>query len=1089
MGCQLVLAQVSTGTISGVVQDDTGAVIPNAAVTVRNADTGISRTLSTDAAGRYQAPNLNPGNYEVEGQVTGFQTEIRRGIVITVGRNAVVNLALRVGAVTETVEVTGEAPLIETRTSTLGALVNQQTIASMPLNGRSWDQLALLQTGITPYSGGTGKSFGDSQGQKFSVAGSRSYSNSFLLDGTDINGHGNSTPGGASGTNLGVDAIREFQVITNAFAAEHGRATGAVVSAITKSGTNQFHGSVFEFFRNDNLDAAEYGFFDDPELDIKARPPFVQNQFGGTIGGPIKRDRTFFLAAFEALRRRRGEPNVPIVPSADGKNGILGRNDDGTPRTTVAVSPSMRPFLDLYPTSNDPKTVSQYNNGLGLFIHAPSVSTNQNYVLGRIDHQINESHSIFGRYAFDQDTVSNPAGTYGIPGFTTEQSSRKQYVTAQVNSILSPTVLNHFTIAFNRTGQFEDELPTDELGPEYSFIAGLPMGLITTSEQIATASGRGLANLGTDNTFPRLYYYNLFEYGDAVSVIRGSHTMKFGGNLKRMRDNSALNTTLRGRYNFSNFSNFLQGRSNRFDFVLPADSPAVPLSVGHAYRGLRQWFIAGYAQDDWQVSSRLTLNLGLRYETVTNPKEANNLAARLVHVTDPQYTVEPEIDSYFDIAKKTFQPRFGFAWQLNDAATTVIRGGAGIFHDQPLPHLYSTQVEKYPPYYNLVAATSNSNNIAISPDNVSRGTLDVRINGVAPAIKMGTKYHWNVTVQQQIGEANVVEIGYVGSKAHNLPKFNELNTPTPVTLADGQTCFGGTFSGVRSVCPEASTARKNLAFSELRTIEYVGQALYNGMQFKFTRRMTAGGQIQVLYTWSRAMDNASTTASGDLLREPQSSLDPTDPNRDYGRASFDAVNNFGVNYTYPLPYRGTGVMGAVLGGWEIAGITSIVSGSPFTIRTGGDSDLNRDGGRSDRPDLLPGFSNNPTEGTSPGCTGIESGPIGRSVESWNGSSRWYDICAFGITNVGVYGNLGRNTLLGPGRINFDFSLHKDFPVTESMDLQFRAEMFNIFNRNNLGLPENLGFAGHNPEPSAGTILPGETVTRPREIQFGLKLVF
>jgi hypothetical protein len=237
------------------------------------------------------------------------------------------------------------------------------------------------------------------------------------------------------------------------------------------------------------------------------------------------------------------------------------------------------------------------------------------------------------------------------------------------------------------------------------------------------------------------------------------------------------------------------------------------------------------------------------------------------------------------------------------------------------------------------------------------------------------------------------------------------------------------------------------------------------------------------------MDNASTTASGDLLREPQSSLDPTEPNRDYARASFDAVNNFGVNYTYPLPYRGAGVMGAVLGGWEIAGITSIVSGSPFTVRTGSDSDLNRDGGRSDRPDLVPGASTNPTEGTSAGCTGIEGGPIGRSVKSWNSHSRWYDICAFRITNRGTYGTLGRNTLIGPGRINFDFSMHKSFAITEGSNLQFRAEFFNIFNRNNLGLPENQGFSGLEYEPSAGTILPGETVTRPREIQFGLKFVF
>jgi hypothetical protein len=560
--------------------------------------------------------------------------------------------------------------------------------------------------------------------------------------------------------------------------------------------------------------------------------------------------------------------------------------------------------------------------------------------------------------------------------------------------------------------------------------------------------------------------------------------MKFGGSLKRMRDNSALNTTLRGRYNFSTFANFLRGNSNRFDFVLPANSPIQPLSVGHAYRGLRQWFVAFYGQDDWQVTPRLTLNLGLRYETVTNPKESNNLAARLVHITDPQYTIEPTIDSYFDIAKKTFQPRFGFAYQLNDSASTVIRGGAGIFHDQPLPHLYSTQVEKYPPYYNLVNARSP---LSLTPADLTKGTPDIRINGVAPSIKMGTKYHWNVTVQQQIGQANVIEIGYVGARAHSLPKFNELNTPTPVILADGRECFG--FGSGNPLCPSASPARLNPNFSELRTIEYVGQSLYNGLQAKFTRRTSGRGQFQFLYTWSRAMDNASTTASGDLLREPQSSLNPRNANVDYARASFDAVNNFTFSYTYPLPFQGEGAVGALFGVWEIAGITSIVSGSPYTVRTGSDTDRNLDGGRSDRPDLLPGFSNNPTEGSSAGCADIEGGPIGRSVDSWNRNSRWHDICAFGILNEGVYGNLGRNTLLGPGRLNFDFSLHKNFAVSESSEIQFRAEFFNIFNRNNLGLPENQGFDGLDYEPSAGTILPGETVTRPREIQFGLKFVF
>ena len=554
-----------------------------------------------------------------------------------------------------------------------------------------------------------------------------------------------------------------------------------------------------------------------------------------------------------------------------------------------------------------------------------------------------------------------------------------------------------------------------------------------------------------------------------------------------MQDNAANNTSFRGRYSFPNFTRFLEGDPNRFDFAAPVNDPRAPLSVGHAYRGFRQSFLAAYAQDDWQISPRLTLNLGLRWETVTNATEANNLAARLVHITDPAFTIEPEIDSYFDASKKNFQPRFGFAYQLNDRASTVVRGGAGVFHDQVLPHLYSVNVGKYPPYYNL----ARNSGPGFTQDDLTEGGIRLSVNGVSPEIHMATKYHWNVTIQQQLSENNVVEIAYVGAKSHNLPKFNELNSPIPVILPDGQKCFG--LRGGNPLCPEATRDQLNPNFNQLRTIEWVGQSLYNGMQAKFTRRTNVGGQFQFLYTLARAMDNASTVSTGDFRREPQNSLDPTDANRDYARASFDALHNIGINYTYPIPFQGEGATGALLGGWEIAGITTLSSGSPYTIRVGSDTDGNRDGGRADRPDLLPGFSNNPTEGSSAGCTSgpttIDAGPVGRDVDSWNKTSRWYDPCAFGILNQGLYGNLGRNTLLGPGRANFDFSLHKTFALSESKNIQFRAEFFNIFNRNNLGLPENQGFDGTDLEASAGTVLPGETVTRPREVQFGLRFEF
>jgi outer membrane receptor protein involved in Fe transport len=1001
---------------------------------------------------------------------------------------------MRVGAVTEIVEVTGEAPLIETTNATLGNLVDQRTIESMPLNGRSWDQLALLQTGVVPYSGGSTKSFGgNTTAQKFSVAGSRNYSNSFLLDSTDVNDHGNSTPGGAAGVNLGVDAIREFQVITNSFKAEYGRASGAIVSAVTKSGTNQFHGSLFEFHRNDELDAAEYGFFDDPENDIIARPPFVQNQFGGSVGGPIVRDRTFFMAAYEGLRIRKGTAQAPLTLSADGKNGILGRNADGTPKEVVEISPRARPFVDLYPTANDLESVEQFNNGQGTFITAPVVSTREDYVLGRIDHQINEQHSIFGRYVFDDDIQAIPGSNLGIPGFTETNNSRRQYATFQVNSILTPTVLNSFRIAYNRSAQFRDMLPDTELGPEFTFVPGQAMGLITVSGTDASLSGLGLVNMGTNGMTPRFFIYNLFEYGDDLSVIRGNHTFKFGGSLKRMRDNSLNDTARRGQYRFPNLARFLRAQPDQFTFNAQPGDADYPLAVGDSYRGLRQWFIAVYGQDDWQVSPRLTLNLGLRYETVTNPTEANHLAARLVHITDPAYTIEPEIDSYFDVTKKNFQPRFGFAWQLNDSATTVIRGGTGIFHDQTLPNLYAVNAERYPPYFIQLRRTAG---LTFTQADLIGGRVNVAptVSQVSPIIKTATKYHWNLTVQQQLSQNNIIEIGYVGARSHNLPKFGELNTPNPVILEDGQKCFA--YSGGNPLCPEASRARRNTNFAQLRTTEWKYSGFYNAMNFKFTRRITSGGQFQFLYTLSRAMDSASTHATQDYAREPQNSLDPTDPNRDWGKAGFDALHNMAIHYTYPIPFRGEGAMGAVFGGWEVAGITSIVSGSPYLIRVGADTDRDLDGGRADRPDVLPGFSNNPTSGSSAGCQSgsisIEGGPVGRDVESWNKNSRWHDVCAFGISNLGVYGNLGRNTLIGPGRVNFDFSAHKNFQTSENTSVQLRAEFFNIFNRNNLGLPINQGFSGDRQtdyQASSGTISPGDTVTSPRVIQFGLRFEF
>jgi len=1047
----LAWTQVSTGTISGVVRDGTGAVVPGAMVRVINIEIGIARTLSTDAQGRYTAPNLNVGNYEVQAEASGFRVEIRRGIQLTVGRQAVVDFALQVGSVTESVEVTGEAPLVETTTSSLSNLVDDRTMRDLPLNGRSYDQLALLQTGVVAYTLGTSRGFGYGAGTRMSVAGGRSYSNAFLLDGTDINDHANSTPGGAAGTNLGLDAIREFKIVTNSFAAEYGRATGAVVSAVTKTGTNQFHGSAFEFHRNDNLDART---FFDPEL-----PPFVRNQFGGVFGGPIKRDRAFFIGAYEGMRERKGRTFRTTVPTVAAKrNGIL-------PDGIVEINPAVRPFLELFPDPND----KDFLNGTARFVYSPSEKLDQDYAMGRVDYRINDAHSMFGRYSFDDDGQDLPKE---VPAFFTLSAARRQYSTVQLTSILSPTLLNNFRFAYNRSFQRSDDLPREELGPEYSFVPGRAMGVIQFSQSGAEGV---LSTIGTGNSVPRWYAYNLFEWGNDLSYIRGSHSFKFGGYFKRMRDNSALNSDYYGRYDFTTLRTFLEGKPSQFR--------SVPLGLS-AYRANRQSLIAAYAQDDYQVTPRLTLNLGLRYEVVTNPYALNGLTSRQ---EDPLglFLTEPAIDSYMVTDKNIFEPRFGFAWTVNASGKTVVRGGTGYFHDQILPQVYTSQTAKYPPYYQRLVSSASPRFPGGYFDFQTGSVSDTKTND--PFASTPSKIHWNLAVQQQITERSVVEIAYVGAKASHLTRFAESNYPN-YTIVAGRKCYNFTRDSLRvsrrnPACPNGATTRRNPNYGENPWLLFDTDSLYNGLQFKFRQSSRSGAQFQFLYTLSRTMDEASGVATGDQSSGTQGSVDPEDSNRQHARSNLDALNNVVISFSYPLPFQfQSRAVSAVLGGWELSGISTVTSGRPLTVRVGFDHDHNMDGGDGDRPDIVPGGIQNPISGVTAGCAGIPPG------EKLGTPDRWYDPCQFQLAEEGFHGTSGRNTVLGPGLFTIDFSVHKNIALSESTSLQFRAEFFNLLNRANFSLPITTGFETNGSRLVTAGIV-NDTSTSAREIQLGLKLVF
>src|SRR5215831_7871552 len=573
-GGNVVSAQVTTATIAGVAQDSSGAVIPGVSVTAKNLETGLTRTATTDEGGRYTVPELTLGNYEVEAQLPGFQTEVRSGITLTVGRSALVNFALKVGQLADRVTITEEAPLVESTNSAMSSLVDARTIRDLPLNGRSWDNLALLQPGVVTVGAGQGSvAFDYGTGTRFNVNGSRAYANSFLLDGTDINDHANGTPGGAAGTNLGVDGVQEFKINTSVSPAEYGRSSGGTVSAVTRSGTNGLHGSAFEFLRNNDLDSLGY-------FDYKSHggndsiAPYRQNQFGGALGGAIKKDRTFFFGTYEGLRRGNGTNINPEVPTAAAKQGILPyaafQGTDPAPYNchkgdtacVVPVSPAVKPYLDLFQAPTPGPTTGDLGDGTGNFIAAPLRVTTEDYFMTRVDHALSATTRMFVRYSFDND--SNVIPNFGGSSVASENDvARRQYSTIQFSNILRPTLVNSLRVAYNRTFQDFDDVLTDPRAEKLSFVPGEHFGTISFGSQ--GLSTQPLNFLGVDNGAPREYWYNLFQAGDDLTYVKGRHSVKFGVDVRRIQDNAISSSNSRGDYTFLDLPGFLLNQPIRFD--------------------------------------------------------------------------------------------------------------------------------------------------------------------------------------------------------------------------------------------------------------------------------------------------------------------------------------------------------------------------------------------------------------------------------------------------------------------------------------------------------------------------------------------
>lgn len=1049
--CGIVWGQISTGTISGTVTDASGAALPGATVVVMNQDTAIARTVQTDADGRYSVPSLKPGNYSVTANAKGFKTQIRNGIVLTVAREETVDLALSVGSVNQKLIVTAAAPLVDTTTASQSSLVDANTIRALPLNGRSWDQLALSRPDVIATTQGpvVGNQFNYGTGKRFSVGGQRPDTNLYLLDGQDVNDQANGTPGGAGGTNLGVDTILEYSIFTSDYDADYGHSMGSVTTAVTRSGTNDFHGTAFEYIRNHVLDARNYF---DPTT--SGPPPFIRNQFGGVLGGPIKKNKIFFFGGYEGLRQGLGTTLFATVPTAQARQGLL-------PTGNVTVNPVVVPYLSLYPIPNG----RDFGDGTAQFVSSPTVATNEDNFMGRVDDQLDPNNSIFARYEFDRDYVNAPQS---IPTETALNSDRRQYATVQWNHIFGAKALNSFRFAFNRDAALTESAYSSAVPTDLSFIPGQPIGSFQLGV-VGTAGSRAITPFGpTNGNGPQKWFYNDFQWSDDFSYQLGEHSIKWGEDVERYRYNQYNNGDLWGLYTFPTFTAFLEGKPSALQASSPLGQPFVS--------EFRQTLYAFYVMDDYRLNSRLTLNLGIRWEATTDPYSADGNTEELPSLASP---ITVPARSFFNASKNNFEPRIGLAWQLDSSGKTVLRSAFGIYQNQILPWFYQVQ-GKNPPFaglLNLTNPTFPNGATGLIPES------SLQLLQMAPYQKTPTDYQYNLSLQREISKSTMVQLAYAGNRAAHLETEIEGDTATPIICSTSlDNCPAGIANGQPYYPP--NDPRRNPAWAGIRYYQSNGNSEYDSGTVSLRHQSGNGFVGEIHYTFSKALDDSSGISPAESQRSPQSVMYPGDFRRDWGLSDFDAKHLLGGSITYPLPFHvGSHALGLALNGWRLDSIATFSSGQPLTplLATSVSRDLDT-AGANERPNLNPGYNNNPTHGVSAGCPGFAAGtPVGNALN-------WFDPCAFSLPIAGTFGDLGRNTIIGPKLAAVDFAIEKDFKVTERISTTFRAEAFNILNHANFGLPNTTALAASGAaNPAAGSITYTETSSR--QLQFALRVNF
>ncbi len=1087
-----LLAQGGGGKIEGTVADSTGAVLPGVEVTITNVDTAQSRLSITGDGGRYSAPLLDTGNYEIRAELAGFQTGVRRGVRLVVGQEAVVDFTLEVGSISEEVVVTGEAALVNTTSSTLSDVINEYQVDNLPLNTRNLTQFALLTPGVVQLrSGVTGGVTLGAPSVRISVGGAKFYSTGFLLDGTDVTDSSRGMgPSGAAGSMFGVETIKEIRVITNNYSAEYGRFSGGLMTMVSKNGSNDFHGSLFFFHRNDNLDASN--FFDNKFGTEK--PEFKRHQFGATIGGPIVQDKTFFFFSYEGFRQSQGQTVIGLVPSVEAKQGLFdavngacssghlglgGVYNAALDRCQLPVHPEIGPFLALYPDPN----VANVTGPTGDRVFTGSEPTTDNSFTARVDHNFSDSDSFFARFTSskgDRSPVVDGQQSF-IPEALSTLKGLQLYSTMEWKHVFSPNTINTFRFGAQRN---EWKEAARNPGP-------LDIGFFPDRAQGDILPGDGVMHSGL-----RLEGQNVsnqFSYGDDIFMTRGQHDLKLGVLVTRHQTNDFTIGRGGGSFTWNGVDEYVTGNPFEWRGKIPRDNPQ---------RGARQTVMGFYIQDDYKWRPNFTINLGLRYEPSTSPTEVNGLMANLrdplndrvgtcVAVADGFDCQEP----YFKTPSKTnFAPRIGLAWDPFSDGRTSIRAGFGVFHETILPYHYTGQIRRSPPIAFEPRIRDRASLAAQFPGppqealDAAGGTLDFQVAEFEPS--QPYMMQWNLSLQREIGQSISLTAAYVGSRGVHLGGQRNVNTRVPEVLPDGRKLY-------RTGLPDRTDA-----WADIDYWDFGNNSFYHGLQMAARKRFSDGLQFQMSYTFGRSVDSVSVINQSDIqentgAKSPQDAYNVAGHNQ--GLSDHHVQNHFSFNFSYELPISGlSGASKALLEGWQLNGIVSLNTGNPYKLNTsssGNLRDYDEDGeAQTPTPDLAPGANNNPVRAD------------GRDPD------QYYDPTAFTLGPPGMYGTLGRNTLIGPGVSTFDFSLFKNTDIAEEVMLQFRAEFFNIFNRTNFGAPSRSVFSGANISPVSCAVYgsPGPTTgcnqldsfsyrsdagritrsrTSSRQIQLGLRLVF